>query len=188
MPAWGEVPEIRALRWCRLPCLPAVIGAAAMFLVGCSVSNLDLVNDHRLHFLQPADRAHLRLPVVLRWTMAGSAPASSGPTGAAGAGRYFAIFVDQAPVRPGQTLAAVASGDRSCRRSDGCPNALYLSARQVYMTSAESFVLDHVDSIPNARQKEQLHEVTVVLVDGTGRRIGESAWYRDFWLPRAGFG
>ena len=99
---------------------------------------------------------------------------------------YFAIFVDRPPVAPGKTLRAVADRDTSCLRTPGCPDASYLADRQIYTTAGDRFVLDRVADFVDNREKEQLHEVTVVLLDSAGRRIGESAWYLEFWLPRAG--
>ena len=152
--------------------LPAL--GAALVLTSCSVSNHNVFNDHRLHFVAPPSRAHVSVPVTLKWTM------RDFPSGS------FAIFVDRSPVSPGQTLKAVADRDTSCRRTPGCPDASYLADRQIYTTSGDGYVLDRVADLADNREKQQLHEVTVVLLDTAGRRIGESAWYLDFWLPRAG--
>lgn len=106
------------------------------------------------------------------------------PQGAGQPGKdrgYFAIFVDRAPVRPGQTLLVLA--DKSCRTTPGCFNPQYLAERGVYTTTSTSITLQQVASL-NSYQQVQLHEVTVVLMDTSGRRIGESAWYIDFRLPR----
>ena len=153
--------------------LPAL--GAALVLASCSVSNHNVFNDHRLQFVEPPSRAHVRVPVTVRWTMRDAAGASS-----------FAIFVDRSPVAPGQTLRAVADRDLSCQRTPGCPDTSYLADRQIYTTAGDSFVLDRVADFTDNREKQQLHEVTVVLLDSSGRRMGESAWYLDFWLPRAG--
>lgn len=107
------------------------------------------------------------------------APPGSGP--ASDDRGYFALFVDRAPVRPGQTLLAVA--DKSCRTTPGCFDAQYLANKEVYATRATTFTIQQVQSI-DSYQKIQLHEVTVVLLDTAGHRIGENAWYIDFRLPR----
>jgi len=159
---------------------------AVFVLASCSVSNHSVFNDHRFHFVAPASRAHVRLPVTLRWTMRDftrAAPGGSEPSRRRG---YFAIFVDRPPVGPGQTLRAVADRDTSCRRTPGCPDTSYLADRQIYTTAGDRFVLNRVPDFVDNREKQQLHEATVVLLDTAGRRIGESAWYLDFWLPRAG--
>lgn len=157
-----------------MPCRTRLLAfCASVLLAGCSISNLNLVTDHRLHFLQPANRAHLHVPVDLSWTFTGL-------------GDYFAIFVDRSPVHPGESLDAIASDDPSCKHPPGCDNPRYFASHQIYTTAADSFVLQSVDNLSATRQKEQLHQVTIILLDRGGRRIGESAWYRYFWLPEGG--
>jgi hypothetical protein len=160
--------------------------AAAVLTTACSVSNLNLVTDHRLHFLSPASRAHLHLPIVLRWTIQNFRsvpPASATPSQTEG---YFAIFIDRSPVGPGESLASIAHNDTSCKRTPSCPDATYFTNRQIYTTTRTTYTLDHVDNLTGNRETQQLHEVTVILLDSTGHRIAESAWYLDFWLPQAG--
>ena len=157
--------------------LAAVLAAAVAS--GCGVSQLAFVTDTRLHIFAPKSLTLVTLPVTLRWTIrdftiAGPSPGSDGAhTG------YFAIFVDRAPVRPGQTLRAVVSGDNACLHTPGCPTAQYLADRQVYTTTNTYFTLTTLTSL-SGYQKVQLHEATIVLMDPGGHRVGESAWYVDF--------
>ena len=151
----------------------AVLSAAvclAASLSACSVSNLQFVKDNRLHVVAPPQRALVRLPVAISWKMQG-------------AGRRFAVFVDRAPVRPGQSLTAVA--DRSCRASPGCVTASYLARRGVYAVTGYELTLTQVADV-NSYQSVQTHEATIVLLDSAGRRVGESAWYVDFRLRAPG--
>jgi len=134
------------------------------------VSNLAFRVDHRVHFVAPKSRALVATPITLRWTIAGGAPPQ---------GTTFAIFLDRAPIRPGQTLRAVAAGDTSCKHTAGCPDAEYLAVRQVYTTTDTTLTLNTISS-RNSYQTTQLHEATIVLLDATGHRIGEAAWYVDF--------
>jgi hypothetical protein len=155
-------------------------------LAGCDFSHLGFVADHRLHFVTPASRALVIAPITLSWTITDFAvvgPGEGTPTSRAG---YFAIFVDRAPIKPGQTVAAVASGDRSCKRTPGCPDAQYLADRRVYTTSQLSLTLDQVTPF-HSRQRTQTHQAIIVLLDSSGRRIGESAWYRDFRVKKPSF-
>lgn len=166
-------PRTRLLAW--------LLALAA--LGGCNLSNLAFAQDNRLHFTSPRSRALVHQPVTVTWTMRdfSVAPAGSGvPSKDRG---YFALFVDRAPVRPGQTLLTVA--DKSCRTTPGCFNAQYLANKGVYTTTSTTFTFQQIPSI-NSYQKIQLHEVTVVLMDTAGRRIGEEAWYLDFRLARPG--
>ena len=157
---------------------------AAWLVAGCGFSNLAFRTDHRLHFLTPAPRAVVRLPVTIRWDMSGFTLVAPGTVATAssttGAG-YFAVFVDRAPVRPGQALDTVA--DRSCRRTPGCVTAGYLADRGVYATWQDEVTIRQVSV--DTYQSTQTHEATVVLLDSAGRRIGESAWYIDFRMKNS---
>lgn len=160
--------------------------AASVLLTGCvNLSQLQFRVDHDLRFTAPVSRAKISLPVTLQWEVSGfrvAAPGSEPPSDHAG---YFALFVDRAPIKPGQTLAAVAGGDASCIASEGCPDAQYLADRQVYQTTQLSYTLRHVNALTGSRDNWQLHEVTIVLLDTSGHRIGEHAYYRDFELKRS---
>ena len=155
------------------------VAAAALVALGsaCSTSNLQFVNDGRLHFVTPKSQAMVHLPITITWEMSDFHVVAPGTVPASSRAGYYAVFVDRAPVKAGQTLAAVA--DSSCRRLRGCITAGYLADRGVYATTSASVTLTQIASL-NSYQKVQLHEATVVLLDSAGRRIGESAWYRDF--------
>ena len=73
----------------------------------------------------------------------------------------YGIYVDRSPVRPGQLVA------------DSAPSS--------YITSVPSISLAQLPNV-SGYGKTRIHEVTVVLVDRTGHRVGESAWYVDFRL------
>lgn len=138
---------------------------ATGLLAGCGFSNLAFRVDNRLHFVSPRARALVRLPVTIRWTMSKMSGSDS-----------FAVFVDRAPVQPGQSLSAVA--DKSCRSTPGCVSTGYLANRGVYATLEDQVTIRQVNV--DTSQSTQTHEATVVLVDRSGRRVGESAWYIDF--------
>ena len=153
---------------------------------GCAVSGLNLVNDHRLRFESPPSRAHVHLPLSLSWTIRDFTPVQRGSEPPSHDRGYFGIFVDRAPVGPGETLESIAHDDTACKRTPGCPDASYLTNRQIYTTTRTRLVLDHVDNLIGSHEHQQLHEVTVILVDSSGNRIGEGAWHVDFWLRQAG--
>jgi len=153
----------------------------ATLLPGCGVHDLSFTTDTRLHITGPKSRAVVTLPVTISWTIKDFSvvpPGTAAPSSRAG---YFVVFLDRAPIRPGQTVAVVA--DRECRRTPVCVNATYLAVRGVYTTETDSLTLNELAQV-NDYQSVQLHEATVVLVDASGRRIGESAWYVDFRVRR----
>jgi hypothetical protein len=146
----------------------ALVGAVAC-------SNLSFRVDHRLHWTGPHERKLTQLPVTVSWTFSGPPPAT------------FAVFVDREPIKPGQTLKAVAGGDKSCKADPKCPTADYLAARQVYTTTGTSVTLDQIPALTSTRDAVQLHSATVVMLDATGHRVGETAWTREFKLRRVSF-
>ena len=164
----------------RLLGIPA---ALVMLASSCGVSNLAFFTDSRLHFVSPKARSTARLPVTISWRISDFSVVPPGTLPVSSRSGYFALFVDRAPMRPGQTVAAVA--DRQCRRTPGCVNAGYLADRGIYTSSQDSLTLNEIANL-NSYQSVQTHEVTVVVIDSAGRRIGESAWYLDFRMRRLG--
>ena len=165
----------------RLPTLILLLGLSCF---GCSVSGLQFETDNRLSIISPRQGELIGLPLTLGWTVEDFTIDGEGPGPVSRDSGYFAIFVDRAPVRPGQSLRAVASGDYQCRHTPGCPNPSYLADRGVFTTTVTSFTLTTVARLNNY-QKVQLHEAVIVLMNSAGQRIGESAWYVDFRLRLA---
>src|SRR5947209_1725407 len=153
--------------------------AGAVLLSGCGITHLQDLSfrvDNRLHFTTPKARTKLHQPVRLAWTIRDfrvAAPGSEPPSRDAG---YFAVFVDSTPIKPGQTMRAVANGDHSCERDPKCPDTAYLEQHEVYTTTQLSMTLPQIPNVIGDREKIQHHTVTVVLMDTSGHRIGESAW------------
>jgi hypothetical protein len=132
---------------------------------------LAFTRDERVEIVQPDNESEVRLPVRLRWT----ADIERRP----GGGPYFAVFVDRAPVAPGQSLRVLA--DDSCNRTRGCPDADYFRDRFVYVTDERSLLLDTVPRRTAQRTgAEDRHEAIIVLIDDEGRRIGEAAYRVSF--------
>ena len=177
-----SAPHARPAHPRRAGTVATLLIALAVLASGCSFSDLAFSKDYRLHFSAPQSRSLVKVPVTVRWDMRDftiAAAGSAAPTSRAG---YFAVFVDRAPIKPGQTLRSVA--DRSCKLTKGCPDAAYLAQRGVYATTAQSVTIQQIPAV-NSYQKVQTHEVTVVLLDTAGRRIGEAAWYVDFRMKKA---
>jgi hypothetical protein len=172
------------LAWRRVVLqIATLLGGGAILLSGCSLSGIALTADTRLRFTAPAPLALVTLPVHLAWVMSDFVvrPPGAGPV--AGDAGYFAVFVDRAPMAPGQTFAAIAGA--SCHPTSECLTPSYLAGQGVYTTERHSLTLSQVTPL-NSYQSVQLHEATVVLMDSSGRRIGESAWVIDFRLQEPG--
>jgi len=138
-----------------------------------------LRQDERVKILSPGDNSDVQLPVTIDWSVSDDFRIT-GPDGkedpSAG---YFAVFVDREPPAHGRTLASLARGDTSCRVDEGCPDAAWFALRNVFPTSATEFI---INSVPRSTvdNSKRFHRVAIILVDGTGRRIGESAFAVDF--------
>ncbi len=149
----------------------------------CIPEGLAFVQDDRLEIVAPEDRAKVELPVTIDWTIEDFEV--TGPTGATDpdAG-YFAVFFDETPIPPGRTLEYLARDDARCRNTEGCPDRVYLADRGIYETSDTELTVKRLPDL-DAFEGHELHEATVILLDGSGRRIGESAWFISFYYDRA---
>ena len=153
-------------RWLAL-----ALGVLACAAGGCSTDGLAFRQDDRIEILEPDDRAVVSVPVHLRWR----ADLEPGP----GGGPYFAVFVDRAPIRPGQSLRVLA--DESCNDTDGCLDLQYLRDRYVHVTDEPEVVLDVLPrKASSQRTGANRHEATVIVIDADGRRVGEAAYAVEF--------
>jgi hypothetical protein len=141
-------------------------------LPACSrLDGLAFREDTRVDVVAPHDRAKVALPITVRWT-------SRAPV------HLFGVFVDRSPMPPGKTLDWFARDDDACKGTPGCPSVEYLAERNVFSTTRPSFTVERLLDTQRDGQRREFHEVTVVLLDGAGRRIGESAWSVEFQVKR----
>lgn len=160
----------------------AAVVLCALASAACDPGELQFRNDHRLGFEAPGARELVQVPVTVRWSMedfeaVGLDGSNENDRGA------FVVFVDRAPMPVGKDLAWLARDDDGCRRDPRCPDERYLVERGVHVTTRTSLTLAVLPRVSDGAGDEH-HYVNIVLVDGTGRRIGESAWYRPFRTPR----
>ena len=152
------------------------LAALGMATTGCAVRGVAFVTDDRVDIVEPKDRAKVRLPVTLRWTVR-----DFDLTGADGGA--FAVFIDRSPPAPGKTVQWLFRGDESCAATAGCPDPGYLADRNIFVTTETSLVLERISRIGVDPDRE-LHEAIIVLLDSTGRRIGESGFAVEFRVER----
>lgn len=132
--------------------------SAGLLLSGCALSDLNFRQDHRLTMVAPQESATVTLPFTVSWSFADR-------LGKPGGVSKFAVFVDASPIAPGDTLDSL---DRSER------------AAVVVTTSTSTRVPSLDTSSPSAQ-----HDVTVVLLDAGGHRVGETAAHVSFYVTRA---
>jgi hypothetical protein len=165
------------------PWIRAIAAVLLLFLAAaCLPQGLAFVQDDRVEIVAPDPQSHVSLPVTIEWEaedfeITGKDGRSTNTAG------YFGVFVDTPPVPPGKPLAWIAHNDQPCISSPGCPDRLYLADRGVHATSETSFTLKQLPDL-DAYQGNETHEVTVILLDGTGHRIEESAWHVTFFYDR----
>lgn len=156
--------------------------ALTLLASGCQLSQMQFVADQRLAFEQPKARTRVTLPVTVRWSMKDFTASGLDGRSDDTAGIY-AVFVDRAPMPAGKDLRWVVRDDRGCARDPRCPNAKYLADNGIFLTKDPSITLSFLPTAPDGVGDEQ-HFVNVVLLNGAGKRIGESAWYLPFTTER----
>jgi len=124
----------------------------------------------------------MRLPFTIRWTVEDFE--LTGPNGESrqDAG-YVEVLFDKEPQPPGEGLDYFARDDVTCERQEGCPDQHYLAQRQIFVTTNDYFEVKQLPPAPGVeleRGQPDIHDVVLVLLDGQGHRIGESAWWNAF--------
>ena len=156
----------------------ALLGPLAVLTcTACVPQGLAFRVDQRVQVVSPEDEATVSLPLTLRWTVRDFEVVAPGSPVRDGAG-YFAVFVDATPMRPGKTLESLREADAVCE--DPCDDDSYFPARGIYPTAGTELVLEE---LPPASSDDEDHRATIVLLDGEGRRIGESSFHVDFTVP-----
>lgn len=148
----------------------------------CIPEGLAFVQDKRLEIVEPDYREKVTLPVTISWEVKDFEITGRNGESREDAG-YFAVFFDETPVPPGETLEYIAKDDLECKNTPGCPDDVYFADRGIYETTSTSLTVKRLPDL-DAFDGHETHEVTVVLLDGTGRRIGESAWFTQFLYDR----
>lgn len=167
----------------RLLRATALLLCVVLATAGCRLQGLNFLEDTRVQIVAPGDREQVALPLTLEWDVTDFSIAGPDEIGApdADAG-YFGIFFDRSPPPPGEPLSWLARDDGSCVAARGCPDAEWFEQRRIYTTTDTSFIIDQLPARSDDRR--EFHEVTIVLLDPSGRRIGESAFAVEFEVVR----
>lgn len=123
-------------------------------LSGCA--DLLFRQDHRVTVLNPGMYTTISQPVTVTWTAKDFTPGRDGE---------FVVFVDRSPMPPGNGLDYFTRND-----TEG-----------IFRTKQDQLRLDILPTLTSNQSSEQNnHEVTVILVDPHGQRIGEEAGFVAF--------
>jgi hypothetical protein len=145
--------------------LPSLIATA------CTV-HPRLTQDARVSIVEPASDGTVRLPLRVSWH-------ARVPAG------RFAVFFDQPPVGPGDSLMSlVPDRDFACRSQPGCPNDAWLNDRSIYVTEKTSLDIATLRDLRSNHRAKDRHEMTIVLLDANGHRLGDTAFDREFIVER----
>lgn len=147
----------------------AVLPALALLMSACGTNGLSFQLDQRVSLRTPSDHADVTLPLTVTWTVKEFAVGN-------GAGS-FGVLIDRTPPPAGKGLDWLFRNDDSC--VDGCKDPAYRALQGVYETTQTGIVFKEIPVHPD-RGDANRHEVTVVLLDADGRRVGEGAWSREF--------
>ncbi len=162
-----------------------------LFVSSCQTSGMSFTRDPSLRITSPSSRATVGLPVDMRWDASRELESSIEDSDGE---RYFAVFVDRAPIRGGKDISDLV--DRECRRTPGCGDESWFNDRGVYFTSGTSVTIRDVDDLRHDRNREDrdLHRATVVVMERAedpvldtlhdGTRDGEGAVSVQFWVDR----
>jgi hypothetical protein len=155
------------------------LGFLSLVLSSCAIHGLDFRQDKRVSIISPSSLSTVTPPFRVRWTVNHF---SYGPKTIQGGNNYFAVLVDHQPMPPGGSLRDL--GDNACKATPGCPDLSWLAQHGMYLTGDTSLTIDslerHLPTSTPAGTKES-HELVIILMNGQNHRIGESAWYVDFY-------
>jgi hypothetical protein len=143
----------------------------AVLTSGCAVNGLSFVIDDRVEIVRPTSNEELTLPLTVTWTVDDY-------------DGYFAVFFDRSPVRPNQNLRSLVPRDDPCRIDDACPDEAWLAAHGVYVTRTTSLTIPNLADRRDSSHAKDRHDLTIVLLDSTGKRQGEAAFSREFIVSR----
>jgi hypothetical protein len=139
----------------------------------CGVHGLGFVRDERIEIVRPRHRATVSLPLHVEWKATGLAVPAGGGS--------FGVFVDRAPQRAGATVESLFGEACPHERDTNLCRADYLRQRNVYATTSTAFTVEAVPRLTGS-QRRRLHEITIVILDANGRRVGEGSWSVQFRL------
>lgn len=170
----------------RHPVRSLVLAAlVAAGLSACSFSGLGFVQDRRLEFVSPGDREMVTLPVTIDWEIEDFEVVDPERTDRTAPDEgYFGVFVDTRPQPPGEPLVWHARDDDSCERDPSCPDDEWFRVRGIHTTTESEFTIERLPR-PADDGRREIHTITVVLLDASGTRIGESAWQTDIEIDRS---
>jgi hypothetical protein len=144
---------------------------AALLAPGCAVSGLAFAQDDRIEIEAPGDNETVSLPFEVRWSARDYD------------GRFVVLF-DRTPMRPGRHLRSLVPAGDPCLARSSCPDEEWLAERHVFVTSDTRITVEDLPEERTNNRAKDRHEMTIVLLDDDGKRLGESVFVREFVVDR----
>ncbi|MEA3020525.1 MAG: hypothetical protein QOI47_2049 [Actinomycetota bacterium] len=149
-----------------------VIGLLLAALVGgCAYNGLQFVRDDRLQIVGPRENERVRIPFTVDWKL-------KGYTGRVG------VFFDRAPMATKKGLLSLVGRNDPCRRRSDCPDTTWLSQHGVYVVDRAPLRVDFLEDLRASHNVADRHTMSIVLLDGANRRVGEATFVREFIVDR----
>lgn len=131
-----------------------LFGVAGPLVLTSCLDGMAFHSDRRIHIVEPVQDDFAQSPLQVRWT-------------ADGLGRNvvsYGVFIDRSPVAPGKSVSDLRGDDRV----------------NMYITPKTQLVIEQIGSRSGVpRSQADVHEITVVALDGGGARVGETNdWVR----------
>jgi hypothetical protein len=163
---------------------PAAALFALTLMSACTTEGLAFIRDERVRIVRPDYREVLELPATLDWEVTDDALAQR-----IGDDVQFGLLMDIDPQPQGESLDYFGRDDPTCRRDPGCPDEQYLRQRGVHVTSETEITFNNLPIAPGVDLEggqSDIHFATLILLDSSGARLGESAWQITFEIDREG--
>jgi hypothetical protein len=151
---------------------------ALLATASCNPAQFQFFRDNRVHITAPRENQLVGVPFAISWTWHGFTVTRPTEQVSGRAGQ-FGVFIDSAPPAPGRLLSSLFASDKACRQRPGCPGPADYRQRGIYLGGNGSVTISDRALLSSSSEPAQ-HTVTIVLLDGHGRRLGETAWFRDF--------
>jgi hypothetical protein len=161
---------------------------AVLFLTAsCSIQGLNFREDKRVTITSPRERAQVRFPFTVEWNVNGFQITGPDRRDSQNSG-YFGFFLDRTPQPPGKPFAWLVKDDRNCQLRPGCPDNLYFQNLGIHSTTKTSLTINSIidpDPLNINVERREFHRVVIILMNGRGERIGESAFRVEFEVMRS---
>ncbi len=160
----------------------AVLLVLSAPLVACDTSGYAFKVDETIEIVEPAARSEIDLPLLVRWTDE-KPPARLRVDVADPDAEYYAVFIDRAPMGPGDRLESLLQRGTTCLPRQQCPTTQQLTDLNVHLVAEPALLLDFVADRRVADDSRDTHEVIIVRMRGD-RRVGEAAFLQTFFVKR----